>query len=71
MFFEEAFTLAKEWKSIARVQFRDSCYIIVRYPDTANNIDNTLPYLQMIKWDIKFPVDLSCESLFADDWYIK
>jgi hypothetical protein len=42
---------------------------------------NTAPYLQMVKkikpfadgdetYIEKFPVDLSCESIFAVDWYV-
>lgn len=66
--FEDALLRAKKWAKISRLQFRDACYIIVQYPD--ENSKNTLPYLQMVKWENIFPVDLSCESIFADDWYI-
>ncbi|RTL06172.1 hypothetical protein EKK58_06030 [Candidatus Dependentiae bacterium] len=83
--FETALSLAKIGKKIARQQFRDTCYIVVKYPTPDSQ--NTLPYLQMhkkvtkFKGDLQagsvethteiFPVDLSCESLFADDWYVK
>lgn len=37
----------------------------------------TEPYLYMEKWangpgseTLRFPLDLSCESILADDWYI-
>jgi len=65
--FSEALTLAKAGKSVARVAFRDACYIAVQFPSI--NSMNTLPYLKMVKGPDTFPVDLSCESLFAEDWY--
>lgn len=77
--FETALVAAKQGKSIARIAFRDTCFIVAKYP--TDESQNTLPYLQMWKnlkvkdadgddmYDI-FPVDLSCESIFAEDWYI-
>ena len=42
----------------------------VQYPDTHSV--NTLPYLYMVKvkdeGKVRFPLDISCESLFAEDW---
>jgi len=68
--FSKALELMKHWKKLSRLQFRDSCYIRAMLLGT-NHLDwNTLPYLQMIKWDERFPVDLSCESIFAEDRYI-
>lgn len=66
--FSTALDYAKRWKKVARLAFRDTCYIRVQFPDEWSL--NTKPYLQMIKWNDIFPVDLSCESIFADDWYI-
>lgn len=79
--FETALSSAKQGKKIARQAFRDTCYIVAKYPDL--NSQNTLPYLQMFKKNTQsedinsksiayniFPVDLSCESIFAEDWYI-
>lgn len=66
--FEQALTEAKAGKKIARVAFRDTCHIAVQFPD-ANSM-NTKPYLKMIKGVDTFPVDLSCESIFAEDWYV-
>ena len=53
---------------MSRRQFRDTCYIFVQYPDEGSA--NTEPYLCMQKGDKRFPVDLSCESIFAEDWYV-
>lgn len=72
--FSEALKYAKEGKKIARLQFQDTCYIMAQYPD--ENSKMTKPYLYMVKRTLegeindKFPVDLSCESIFAEDWYI-
>lgn len=72
--FETALSLAKIGKKIARKQFRDTCYIQVQYPDI--NSKMTKPYLYMVKQknnepiEDMFPVDLSCESIFAEDWYV-
>ena len=73
MDFSEAFIAARNGHSIARVAFRDTCYIRVEYPrihDLEDQNINTMPYLQMVKGDNVFPVDLSCDSLFANDWYL-
>lgn len=73
--FSVALDLVKQGKKISRTQFRDTCYIMAQFPDT--NSKMTKPYLYMIKkfstgdtggLDF-FPVDLSCESIFAEDWY--
>lgn len=72
--FSKALELAREGKKISRVQFRDTCYIQAQFPD--ENSKMTKPYLYMVKKvkdsNIvdKFPVDLSCESIFAEDWYV-
>jgi len=66
--FSTALSYAKEGKDISRFAFADTCYIRAQFPD-AQSV-NTKPYLQMVKWEHTFPVDLSCESIFADDWYI-
>lgn len=66
--FSTALEVLKQGKKASRLQFRDSCYIIAQYPD--DNSKMTKPYLVMVKGNDMFPVDLSCESIFADDWYI-
>lgn len=68
MGFGQAFDFAKNGNAIARKAFRDTCHVKVQWPDAGSA--NTLPYLYMEKGDHRFPVDLSCESLFADDWYV-
>lgn len=68
MNFELALTAMKEGKKVSRTQFRDTCYIMAQYPDIQSKM--TKPYLIMVKCDDIFPVDLSCESIFAEDWYI-
>lgn len=65
--FSVALNLLKDGKKVSRLQFRDTCHVEAQYPD--ENSKMTKPYLYMVKGDDKFPVDLSCESLFADDWY--
>ena len=67
--FETAFKLLKEGKAVTRVGFRDTCYIVAQFPTQWSKM--TLPYLYMVKGDLMFPVTLSTESLFADDWYEK
>jgi len=76
--FEKALSLAKEGHAIARQSFRDTCYIKVQRPDEKSKMG--LPYLYMVKKLTAtaetpggytcFPVDLSCESIFAEDWYL-
>ena len=76
--FSKAMELILEGKAVSRVQFRDTCHIRAQFPDTHSKM--TKPYLYMIKKskstdDMEaptdmFPVDLSCESIFAEDWYI-
>lgn len=73
--FSVALNLLKDGKKVSRLQFRDTCHVEAQYPTELSKM--TKPYLIMVKKtkvsentaiDI-FPVDLSCESLFADDWY--
>lgn len=66
--FSQALLEVKEGKKISRLQFRDTCYIMAQFPGV--NSKMTKPYLYMIKGEDKFPVDLSCESIFATDWYL-
>jgi len=72
--FSVALNLVKDGKKVSRLQFRDTCYIMAQYPD--ENSKMTEPYLYMVKkvnngafGTALFPVDLSCESIFAEDWY--
>lgn len=68
MDFSLALNRAKVGAKIARESFRDTCYIMVQNPDTGSKM--TKPYLYMVKGEDMFPVDLSCESIFAEDWYV-
>lgn len=43
-------------------------YLEIQNPD--ENSKMTKPYIYMGKGDEKFPCDLSCESILADDWFI-
>lgn len=72
--FSEAFKLMMNDKNVSRRQFGGNGNLIfcrVQKPD-ANSM-NTLPYIQMIKEvdgvQVRFPVTLSPESMFATDWY--
>jgi len=80
--FEKALDIIKKGGVVSRKQFRDTCFVSAQYPDA--NSKMTKPYLVMHKkvqyeeilgineirkeYDI-FPLDLSCESIFAEDWY--
>ena len=69
MDFSQALLEMKSGRKCAREGWRDagiSC--AVQFPD--EHSANTLPYLYMVKNEGKtrFPLDLSCESLFAEDW---
>lgn len=66
--FSEALDCVKKGDKISRLAFRDTCYIMAQIPD--ENSKMTKPYLYMVKGEDKFPVDLSCESIFANDWYL-
>ncbi len=75
--FSKAFELMNSGVQVTRVQFGENIYCRVQKPD--ENSMNTLPYIQMVKRtdDVvdgfrvsRFPVTLSCESMFADDWYV-
>ncbi len=75
MSFSEALIHAKAGYFIARTGWNNpDIKVGVQYPD--ENSANTEPYLYMIKINNdptttkRFPLDLSAESIFADDWYI-
>lgn len=73
--FSVAFDLMLDGKNVSRKQFGNkgsAIYCRVQKPD--ENSMNTLPYIQMIKTSddgvqTRFPVTLSPESMFANDWY--
>lgn len=45
-----------------------SIWIELQKPD--ENSKMTLPYIYMVKGNNKFPCDLSCESILAEDWTV-
>lgn len=54
-------------KRVTRIGWNNSKISIeLQMPDA--NSKMTKPYIYMNKYDDKFPCDLSCESILADDW---
>lgn len=74
MDFSEALKLMKEGKVVTRSGWNNpNISVAVQFPD--EHSANTKPYLYMMKSKEgektdRFPLDLSCESLFAEDWVI-
>lgn len=75
--FPTAFTRMLEGRNVSRKQFGGNgnlIYCRVQKPDGGSM--NTLPYIQMVKPSgdgspsTVFPVTLSPESMFANDWYV-
>ena len=65
----------KNGSRMTRVGWKNpSISVFVQHPD--ENSANTLPYLVMEKYGkgsedyARFPLDLSAESIFAEDWII-
>lgn len=73
--FSKALKLAKIGHKVSRKQFGENIHIEAQYPTPLSKM--TEPYLAMYKKSKTdqfkithiFPVDLSCESIFAEDWY--
>ena len=70
--FSSALELMKQGATMSRIGWKNpGIKVRVQFPDAGSA--NTEPYLYMVK-DIpdqkmrRFPLDLSCESIFADDW---
>lgn len=76
MDFSHALQAAKDGLSIGRLAWGRLISVRVQYP-TPDSL-NTEPYLYMIKHVVgekmtttkRFPIDLSAESIFAEDWLI-
>lgn len=71
--FEGALHMVKLGKKVARKGWNnDTIKVFGQFPDA--NSANTEPYLVMEKGNgetyKRFPLDLSAESIFADDWYV-
>jgi hypothetical protein len=70
MNFGQALEAMKLGSKVTRVDWNRGRNISleIQFPDI--NSKMTKPYIYMNKDDDKFPCDLSCESLLADDWQI-
>lgn len=69
--FGAALEACKDGAEVSRMAWGGSSAPIsmkAQFPD--ENSKMTKPYLYMIKGEDKFPLDLSCESIFASDWFI-
>ncbi len=67
--FSEALIKLKEGVKMTRSGWNNSSLSVeLQVPD--ENSKMTKPYLYMNKGDDKFPFDLSCESVMAEDWVI-
>lgn len=80
--FSIAFKFLKEGKTLSRLAWpygpKLEISTKVQFPD--ENSANTKPYLYMtkvlkneeggIESTDRFPLDMSCESMFAEDWYL-
>lgn len=67
--FSEALKLMKIGNYVRRASWNDlSIKVFAQYPDEGSA--NTKPYLVMKKGEDRFPLDLSCESIFGEDWYV-
>ena len=72
--FRWALSLIKQGKRVSRSGWNNpSIQVFAQYPDEGSA--NTLPYLVMEKGTkgegdyARFPLDLSAESVFAEDWF--
>jgi len=68
MTFSEALELMKDGKETTREVWNKNITVKVQYPD--GNSKMTKPYLYAIKGTDNFPLDLSTESIFAEDWMV-
>ncbi len=74
MDFSTALTLIKAGKKVRREGWNSNSTIkvFVQFPDA--NSANTEPYMVMEKGEgenyKRFPLDLSAESIFANDWQV-
>lgn len=67
--FGMALEALKNGKKVTREGWNNpSIWLELQRPDI--NSKMTLPYIYMVKGENKFPCDLSCESVLAEDWKI-
>ena len=64
--FSDALELLKEGKKVARFSWPDDIWIELQRPDEHSKM--TMPYIFMSKHGERFPLDLTCESILANDW---
>lgn len=73
MRFEEALVELKKGEAITREDWPDTICIFVQFPDDNSRMNQ--PYIAMEKVVRgrlrRFPIDLSCESIFAEDWEVR
>lgn len=70
MNFSEALDALKDGHKVTRKDWKRgrNIYLEIQRPDKHSKM--TKPYIYMNKDDDKFPCDLSCESILADDWEV-
>jgi hypothetical protein len=67
--FEVALILMKEGRKVTRLGFNNpTIHVEIQIPDAESEM--TKPYIFMEKGDDRFPLDMSCESILADDWVL-
>ncbi len=72
--FGTALTYLKNGQAVTRKGWKnDSIKVLMQVPDEQSKM--TEPYLYMEKWGNdgslkRFPLDLSCESVLAEDWTV-
>ena len=66
--FGSALKALKEGYRVTREGWFGNVYLELQVPDAFSKM--TLPYIYMVKGANKFPCDLSCESIMAEDWTI-
>ncbi len=67
--FDSALLALKSGYKLTREGWNNpNIWLELQVPD--KNSKMTLPYIFMVKGENKFPCDLSCESLLAEDWTV-
>lgn len=70
MNFGEALEAMKSGLKVTRKDWNRgrNIYLQIQFPDEHSKM--TKPYIYMTKDNDRFPCDLSCESLLAEDWEV-
>lgn len=70
--FSNALEALKGGHKVTRISWNNKVHLELQVPDEHSKM--TLPYIYMVKlregYTDKFPCDLSCESILANDWTI-